>query len=462
MPVKKKRKTKSLLIAALCIAATAAVLLAGFLFLPKEPVQEPTPTISVPQETPIITQPSTVPTTPTTPTQPPVIKVSTATVGSSGDVLMHDKVIKSGYDAQSGTYNYDSIFEFFSRFVSKVDYAVANLEVTLAGADQGYTGYPQFNSPDEIVDSLKNAGFDMLLSANNHSYDTGYSGFFRTQQILADRGMAYIGTRLKAEDKNYAVTEINGIRVGMICYTYNTGADENGNISLNEHPLNQETTALVNSFSYDDLPGFYEKLSGELNQMRADGAETIMLYIHWGDEYSTTPNSIQKQMAQALCDLGIDVIVGNHAHVIQPIELLTNSKDETKKTLCLYSMGNILSNIRKTASRPVHCEDGLLFSVTFAKYSDGTVLVESAEVLPTWVNRYTEKGSAKYQILVMDGSDPEKWQEDMVLTDELLKKCIESYDRTQEIVAEGLENANAYFAKYQAETEERLKVADET
>ena len=396
--------------------------------------------------------------------QPPITKVGTATIGSTGDILLHDKVIRSGYDPATGTYSYDSIFSVFSRFVSQMDYAVANLEVTLCGTDNGYSyaGYPQFNSPDAIVDALKSAGFDMLLTANNHSYDTGYKGFIRTQQIIADRGLAHIGTRPDAADKNYVVQEINGIKIGMICYTYNTGVDANGNVSLNGHPLNSEASALVNSFAYLDLPGFYEKLTGELAQMRADGAEATMLYIHWGDEYNTTPNSVQKKMAQALCDLGIDVIVGNHAHVIQPVELLTNSNDENKKTLCLYSMGNALSNIRKSASRPVHCEDGLLFSVTFAKYSDGTVLVESAEILPTWVNRYTENGVAKYQILAMDGDDPAKWQEDMDLTDALLEKCRESYHRTQEIVAEGLENANAYFAQHQAETEELLKVAHKT
>jgi len=462
MTVKTKRKGNMLMILGLCLAVIAiavSVILFGFR---TEPEPEPTPTISVPQEDPIITQPSAKPTAPTTPTQPPVTKVSTATIGSTGDILMHDKVIKSGYNSATGTYSYDSIFSVFSRFVSKMDYAVANLEVTLAGADKGYAGYPQFNSPDAIVDSLKSAGFDMLLTANNHSYDTGYKGFMRTQEIVADRGLAHIGTRQNTEDKNYAVAEINGIKIGMICYTYNTGVDANGNVSLNEHPLNSEATALVNSFSYHDLPGFYEKLAGELAQMRADGAEATMLYIHWGDEYNTTPNSIQKKMAQALCDLGIDVIVGNHAHVIQPVELLTNSQDENRKTLCLYSMGNALSNIRKTASRPVHCEDGLLFSVTFAKYSDGTVIVESAEILPTWVNRYTENGVAKYRILAMDGEDPAKWQEDMDLTDTLLEKCRESYQRTQKIVVEGLKSANAYFAQHQAKTEELLKVAHKT
>ena len=442
MSVQSKKK-KGSLIASLCFVAATAVLLGIFYFRFAEPFPETEPTISVPpQETPVITQPSTAPTQPTQPTQPPVIKVSTATIGSTGDILLHDKVIKSGYDPESGTYNYDDIFTLFSEFVTKVDYAVANLEVTLGGEEKGYSGYPSFNAPDSIVDALKNAGFDMLLTANNHSYDTGYSGFMRTQQIIKNASLAYIGTRENPEDKNYAIAEVNGIKIGMICYTYNTGVDESGNVSLNEIPLNAQASTLVNSFDYRDLTGFYEKLAGELAQMREDGAEAIMLYVHWGEEYNTEPNDTQKKMAQELCDLGIDVIVGNHAHVIQPVELLTNRNDEHQKTLCLYSMGNSLSNIRNSSTRPVHCEDGLLFSVTFAKYSDGTVVIESADILPTWVERHSVNGVAKYKILVMDGENPEEWN----VAPEYLEKCMESYERTQEIVAEGLLAANNWFA----------------
>ena len=402
---------------------------------------------------------SSVATTPPPPTQPPVIKQSTATIGSTGDILLHNKVIRSGYDKTTGTYNYDSAFSVFSAFVSKMDYAVANLEVTLCGDDNGYeySGYPCFNAPDAIVDAAKAAGFDMLLTANNHSYDTRFKGLLRTQEVIKDRGLAYIGTRYNEEDKTYVVKNVNGIKIGMICYTYNTGYDSNGNASLNNISLNADATKLVNSFSYWNLDSFYEKLSGELASMRDDGAEAIMLYIHWGDEYKTQPNSTQKKMAQALCDLGIEVIVGNHAHVPQPVELLTSTLDESKKTLCLYSMGNVLSNIRRGPSYPAETEDGLLFQVTFAKYSDGTVVLESASVLPTWVNRYEENGVSKFQILAMDG-DEENWKTQMNLTDDLLAKCKESFDRTTKIVGAGLDMANQYFTQNQAEIEEQIGV----
>ena len=182
-----------------------------------------------------------------------------------------------------------------------------------------------------------------------------------------------------------------------------------------------------------------------------------MVYLHWGDEYETSANRTQKKIAQALCDLGVDVIVGNHAHVPQPIELLISTKDEAQKTLCLYSMGNSISNIRG-AKYPKEAEDGMLFQVTFAKYSDGTVVLESTDVLPTWVNRYTEDNATIYEILTMDSSEKDRWQEKMGLRDDLLAACQASYDRTMAIVGEGLETANVYYSQHQAEVENQIGV----
>lgn len=392
-------------------------------------------------------------------TEPPVTKVSTATIGSTGDILLHDRVIKSGYDSATGTYNYESMFSYFSEFVSKMDYAVGNLEVTLCGDDNGYPykGYPCFNAPDAIVDAVKAAGFDMLLTANNHSYDTGTKGFMRTQEVIMERELDYIGTRYNEEDKNFVVKEINGIKIGMICYTYNTGVNSDGVVSLNGMTLSAEFSRLINSFNDGALDSFYAKLSGEMEEMKSLGAEAIMVYLHWGEEYQTEANSTQKKMAQALCELGVDVIVGNHAHVPQPIELLTSTTDENQKTLCLYSMGNSVHNIFGS-KYPKETEDGMLFQVTFAKYSDGTVVLESADVLPTWVHRYTEDDVTRYKILTMDSSEKDQWKEKMSLSDELLAFCQASYDRTMAIVGSGLEAANAYYAQHQAEVEDLIGV----
>lgn len=453
----RKQKKKGGLIVILLLAICIGALGIGMLNKGKAPSDELMQNTAAPtQETVQHTEPE--PTeTEAPPTEPPV-KVGTATIGATGDILLHDLVIKSGYDKETKSYNFDNIFKWFEKYVSEVDYAAANLEVTLCGDDNGYpyAGYPSFNSPDEIVDAAKSAGFDLLLTANNHAYDTGYTGFTRTQKTIAQRELDHIGTRLEKEEKNYIVRDINGIKVAMTCYTYCSGYNSAGNFMLNGISLSSEASALVNAFHYKHLDKFYTKLSEEMEQMKAEGAEAVVLFIHWGTEYETVPNDTQKKMAQKLCDLGIDVIVGNHAHVVQPVELLS-STDGSGKTLCLYSTGNSVSNIYKNKTFPVHVEDGMLFTFTFAKYSDGTVLVESADVLPTWVWRYDdEQGVRKFRIMTMkSGAD---WRTEMELTEDLMVKCRESYDRTMEIVGEGLNAANAWFAQKQEETEISLGI----
>lgn len=395
------------------------------------------------------------------PAPPPAQKVSTATLGAMGDILLHDLVIKSGYDSLTKSYNYDNIFKYLSSYAAAQDWVAANLEVTLCGDDNGYdyAGYPCFNAPDQIVDSLKNAGFDMLLTANNHSYDTRHVGLLRTQQTIIQRELAYIGTRQDASEDNFLVQDVNGISIGMVCYTYSTGIS-NGKVTLNGIPLKEADAPLVNYFTYGDLDAFYEKLSGQMEKMKQQGAEAIVLYIHWGQEYKTQPNATQKKMAQALCDLGVDVIVGNHAHVIQPLALFSNSQNPEKKTLCLYSTGNAVSNIYKVGNFPVETEDGLLFSVTFCKYSDGTVLIEGAQVLPTWVYRYNrEDGRRMFTVLPLDGSKtPQAWQEAMSLSNSVLKKCQSSYERTMDLVGAGLTEINTWCQENQAALEQSLGI----
>ncbi len=475
--MKRRQLLNTILVLSIILACLLAV--AGMRLLqPQNPtLQNSTPGTaqSTTQPTPPATTVPAPPVTdpPTEPTEPPIVKETTATIGATGDILLHDKVILSGYDKATGTFDYSYIFDHFSQYTQTVDYAVANLEVTLyhkpGTGFQGYNGYPKFNAPDEIVDALKSAGFDMLLTANNHAYDSGHDGFIRTQQVIAQKGLAHIGTRLTTEDKPYKIVDVNGISIGMINYTYDTTLHTNGSLSLNTIRLKEADAALINSFSdrapkefswqiQDHLDAFYAQLQGQLEAMRAEGAEAIVLYIHWGDEYHTYTNDTQKKMAQALCNLGIDVIVGNHAHVQQPVELLTNQNDPDKKTVCLYSTGNSVSNIsRDDKIFPINCEDGMLFTFTFAKYSDGTVLVESADILPTWVHRYDEASVRKFQILTLD-REIEDWKAELGISDKVLAECQDSYDRTMDVVGAGLAQANEYYAQNQAEVEAALGI----
>lgn len=260
-------------------------------------------------------------------------------------------------------------------------------------------------------------------------------------------GLDRLGIVKDASEKHYIIKNVNGINIGMVCYTYETDNDE-GKVALNGIPLNNEAKTLVNAFSYGELDTFYNEIAKMISDMKSEGAEAVVLFIHWGDEYRLTATDNQKTIAQKMCDLGVDVIVGGHPHVVEPVELLTSETDSSHKTVCLYSMGNAVSNQRKERMnlKTGHTEDGVLFSFTFAKYSDGTVKLESAEILPTWVNMFTSASTGKkvYQIIPLD-IKVDDWKQAFDLTDSSESSARASYERTMKIVGEGLEKVTEYL-----------------
>ena len=383
--------------------------------------------------------------------------VSTASIAVTGDVLMHMPVINTGLRSD-GSYNFDSIFQYLNTYASAADLAVANLETTLAGSDKGYkySGHPAFNCPDEIVDALKNAGFDLLLTANNHCYDTSEYGFLRTVTTVRSKGLQVLGTRAEVSEPKYVVQEVNGIKIGMVNYTYQ-GLPENptaGKVYMNRNTLSDTCALLVNSFVPGQLDSFYQEVNQCLTEMKANGAEATVMFIHWGNEYQTTPSTEQQQIAQQLCDMGFDVIVGGHPHVIQPAALLTSRVDPDRKTVCLYSTGNAVSNqrIAEMDLKTGHTEDGLLFSMTFSKYSDGTVYLEDVDLLPCWVDLRTEP-QTQYPIIPLDDSIRDQWQSLFGLTDEALEGAQKSYDRTLELTGSGIRQAREYLAQQKQQRE---------
>lgn len=378
--------------------------------------------------------------------------VSTATIGSMGDLLMHkpvfdDSTYNSAVHQADGTYDFTCVFEHLMEYTSGLDYAVANLETTFGGDQFPYQGNPSFNCPDSLMDTLVDCGFDMLLTANNHCADTLMTGIDRTLEVVRDHEVQTLGTRLSGEEPRYAVEEINGIKVGMVCYTYTLSmVDGKPNLNGNTPVANPEQ---LNFFSYENLNGFYTEMEQILSDMEADGAEASILYIHWGTEYELTENSTQNTIAQKMCDLGVDVIIGGHPHVIQPIELLESTADPDHKTVCVYSLGNVVSNQRLGNLNSIdtaHTEDGMLFSVTFEKYSDGSVYVAGVDVLPTWVTMFdNENGKTVYAILPLDDTRLEQWDELYDLGEGTYNAAKNSYDRTMEIVGEGLNECQIYL-----------------
>ena len=217
---------------------------------------------------------------------------------------------------------------------------MANLETTFAGGPP-YSGYPNFNSPDELADGLLDAGFDLLLTANNHCMDKGFSGLCRTLDVLDQVGIAHVGTSRTEEEaqSNIVVADVGGISVAFIGYTYGT----------NGIPLSKKAPFSVNLFNTDYLTSLStldeKSLLSALDQAKALNPDLIAVMIHWGIEYKTKQNAYQERVTQFLLDHGADIVLGGHPHVLQPMELRTLERDgEEKQGFVCYSLGNFISS----------------------------------------------------------------------------------------------------------------------
>ena len=414
-----------------------------------ETVVLPTAAATVPAETEVPTE--------TTVPEPEKV-IATATISAQGDLLMHKPIFddRSVVKLDDGSYDFSPIFKYFSETLKSYDYAIANLETTFGGDGFPYQGNPAFNCPDPFLDSVVDAGYDMLLTANNHSYDTLMTGITRTLEQVRGAGLGTIGTRLSEDEPRWSMVDVNGIKIGMLCYTYSSGLNDAGIPRLNGNsPVENEQ--LVNWFYNRNPQKMYDEVEIILQEMEDAGAEINMMFIHWGNEYELTENNFQNQQAQALCDLGIDVIVGGHPHVVQPVEVLTSTTDPEHSTICIYSLGNAVSNQRSgniPACPTPHTEDGILFEITFEKYSDGKVYIQSADILPTWVNlHWVDGGGNEYNMIPLNIDEKDQWQEKFGFNDEAMRKAGASYDRTMKIVGDGLASIQDFLAREKADRE---------
>lgn len=279
------------------------------------------------------------PTPEPTPTPPPAPTVATLTV--CGDVMSHMPVIKDALDSETGGYDYSRIMAAARPMVEAADYAVANFETTMAGGPN-YSGYPNFNAPDELAQNLKDMGFDLMLTANNHCLDKGFKGLCRTLDVMDEVGLAHVGTSRTAQEEadNIVVADVGGISVAFLGYTYGT----------NGIPLPKDAPYAVNLFNTDYTTSLRtpdtQRLLEDLEAAKAMDTDLIAVMIHWGVEYQTKENAYQDEMADLLFENGADIILGGHPHVLQPMELrtVTGADGATRQGFVCYSLGNFISS----------------------------------------------------------------------------------------------------------------------
>ena len=226
------------------------------------------------------------------------------TLTAVGDAVMHMPVVNSCYNDAGNTYDFRPVFADIKPVLEQADLTVGVLEAPLAGPESKYTGYPLFNSPSSIADAFQWAGFDLVFIAHNHCLDRGVAGLQKTMAYLDKIGLPYVGCNSSSTGKHYRIIETKGIKLAFMSYTTTT----NG-IQL---PAGKEW--MVNRFDY-------QKIAADITDARQNGADGIILALHTGTEYQRFPSPEQQSMVQRLFDLGVDVVLGSHVHVIQPLEL---------------------------------------------------------------------------------------------------------------------------------------------
>lgn len=276
-----------------------------------------------------------------------------ATILFAGDAMQHQAQINAAHTA--GRYDYSGYFDSIKEYVTGADFAVVNLETPLGG--KPYKGYPCFSSPDEYAHELHKAGFDLFLTANNHTLDCRAKGLKRTIDTLDGMGIDHIGTYKNQASRDSLISyiaEINGFKIGFLNYTYGT----NGIPATDGVVVNMIDTVQIKK---------------DIERIRDDGAEMVTVATHWGTEYVLLPNKSQKNIADFLADQGVDMIIGGHPHVIQPMELKWNEKNQ-KKYVLVYSLGNFVSNMKTTDTR-----GGALTKITVERDSTGIPRVKDAK-----------------------------------------------------------------------------------
>lgn len=289
----------------------------------------------------------------------------------AGDLMQHKPQVTAAATADG--YDYTECFRYMKPQIEEADVAIANLEVTLAG--KPYTGYPTFSAPDDYLKGIVDAGFDVLLTSNNHCLDRGQQGLERTLTVLDSFDVPHLGTyRDEAErERSYPfLLEKNGFRIALLNFTYDTNGIE---------------VTPPNVVNYIDTI----QLAKDIYKAHAMRPDAIIACPHWGIEYKQIPSDDQRWLTQWLLDRGVDHVIGGHPHVLQPMEIHTNDYTLAQH-LVVYSMGNYVSNMSA-----VNTDGGAQVTLHLSKYA-GITKLDSCSYSLFWVSKPKDSGHKNYRV----------------------------------------------------------------
>lgn len=304
---------------------------------------------------------------------------ATITISVVGDLMCHSpqfEYAKVGNDS----FDFDPVYRNVKKYLESSDFTFGNLETVTAGRENGgYSGYPFFNTPSSYISALKNIGVDLLVTANNHSLDRSEKGIRKTINEIINRNINYTGTFTSQMDRDsIRIFDIKGVKFAVLAYSYGT----NGN------PIPKGKNYLINLIDFDLI----EK---DIRTARNLGAELVLVNYHFGEEYKREPVQFQKEVVNKTIELGADIIIGGHPHVLQPVNFYKTNNTYLDSGFVAYSMGNFFSNQRKR-----HTDTGMILTIQIKKnFLNNKFEIEKVDYLPTWVFKGNTKNGNEFVLL---------------------------------------------------------------
>lgn len=307
-------------------------------------------------------------------------KEITFTMTAIGDVMCHNTQYWDAYNKLTDTYDFSYVFEDIKYYTEAADITVGSLETSFAGKERGYSNYPTFNSPDDLAYAVKDIGVDVLSTAGNHCLDMGFSGLSRTIDVLDDAGLSHLGTYKTQEDRDTVLfKDVKGVKIAFINYTYGT----------NGIPIPSGKPFSVNLIDRD-------LIKKDIESAKSQNADMIVACMHWGTEYRTTANPEQEELADFLFKNGVDIILGNHPHVLEQMEKknVTLADGTTKECFVIYACGNFICDQNAENTR-----NSIILNLTITKHKDKKITIDTANYIPIYMYKNPSLSVKKMKVL---------------------------------------------------------------
>lgn len=309
----------------------------------------------------------------------------TFSLSAIGDIMCHNTQYMDAYNRNTDSYDFSYVFEDIQNYIGSADISIGSLETTFAGKDRGYSNYPTFNSPEQLAYDLAEMGLDVLSTAGNHALDKGFSGLCNTLDVLDDANISHTGTYRSQDERDFVlIKDFKGVKVAILSYTYGT----------NGIPVPSDKEFCVNLIDR-------ELIEQDIENAKSQNADVIIACMHWGIEYQTTPNNEQADLADFLFQSGVDIILGNHPHVLQPMEKrsVTLADGTAKDCFVIYALGNFICDQNSKNTR-----NSIILNLDITKNIDGKISIDKVDYVPIYMYKNSNLNIRKMKLLDIEKS----------------------------------------------------------